>query len=112
MTQGLPYWMHIKSPLDRAMRQSDAEANVSAACYSEPQGEEQHNCDDATKDESASLWCRHEVSFVSCPSEAVTHADTILDMPGDLLVQSKRGGEKVSFALPNGQQLANAGTNQ
>ena len=54
ITQGLPYWVQIKSPLDRAMRQSDAEANMSAACNGEPQGEEQHVCDDATKDESAS----------------------------------------------------------
>jgi hypothetical protein len=54
MTQGLPYWVQIKSPLDRAMRQTDAEANVSAACNGEPQGEEQHACGDATKDESAS----------------------------------------------------------
>ena len=49
---------------------------------------------------------KHEVRFVSCPSEGVTHADTILDVPGDLLVQSRRGEEKVSFALTNHQQLA------
>ena len=54
MTQGLPYWVQIRSQLDRAVRQDDAEANVSAACNDEPQGEEQRDCDDATKDESAS----------------------------------------------------------